>query len=85
MDNDSQFLGNSPGDDCRGQLHVKAYAGGIINGRVYNAGSVTYPDPVTEVYALYNGGLAGILVATITLVYTDATKNNLLSFDTVYP
>lgn len=85
MDEDNQYLGNSPGEDGRGQLHVKAFGGGNINGRVYTSGTVTYPDAVTEVYALKDGGLAGTLVATITLTYTDSTKQNLASFDTVYP
>ena len=85
MDDDQQSLGNSVGDDGRGQLHVKAFAGGLLNGRVYTSGTVAYPDAVTEVYTLLNGGLAGTLVATITLVYTDANKKNLSTFDAVFP
>lgn len=34
-----------------------------------------YPDAVTEVYQYYNGGLAGTLLQTVTVVYTDATKS----------
>jgi hypothetical protein len=85
MDNDQQSLGNSAGDDGRGQLHVKAFGGGILNGRVYTSGTVAYPDNITEIYTLLNGGLSGVLVATVTLVYTNSTKQFLASFDTVYP
>lgn len=85
MDDDQQSLGNSPGDDGRGQLHVKAFAGGILNGIAYDAGTVAYPDTITEVYSLLKGGLSGTLVATVTLVYTNATKKLLSSFDAVFP
>lgn len=34
-----------------------------------------YPDTVTEVYTYKTGGSGGTTVATITVVYTDSSKN----------
>jgi hypothetical protein len=39
----------------------------------------TYPDTVTEVYTYKTGGLSGTTVATVTVVYTDSTKEVLTS------
>jgi hypothetical protein len=41
--------------------------------------AVTYPLATQEVYMFYNGGVSGVLVATVTVNYTDSTKNNLLN------
>lgn len=43
----------------------------------FDSFAVTYPDTVTEVYTYKK---LDITVATVTIVYTDATKANLLSF-----
>lgn len=48
---------------------------------VYDSGEITRPDTVTEVYTFK---LDGTTVGTIQLVYTDATKENLLSFQKIY-
>lgn len=40
--------------------------------------AVTYPSPTQEVYTFKTGGSGGTTVATITVNYTDSTKNNLL-------
>jgi len=40
---------------------------------------VTYPDTTTEVYVYKTGGAGGTTVATVTVVYTNSTKENLLS------
>lgn len=45
----------------------------------FDALSATYPDAITEVYTYYNGGLTGTVVAVVTVVYTDASKNNVTS------
>ena len=45
----------------------------------YDYISVAYPDGVTEIYSYKDGGVSGTLVATLTLVYTDSTKDNVLS------
>jgi len=34
----------------------------------------TYPDTTTETYTFKSGGSSGSTVATVTVVYTDATK-----------
>ena len=49
----------------------------------YDAVLVTYPDTVTEVYALKTGGLSGTTIATLTVIYTDATKEKLLSVEKI--
>lgn len=41
----------------------------------YDYIAVDYPNSTTEIYSYYTGGSGGTLVATITVVYTDATKN----------
>jgi hypothetical protein len=45
----------------------------------YDYIGVTYPDAVTEIYTYKSGGAAGTTVATVTVVYTDSTKANLMS------
>ena len=47
----------------------------ILKGISYDAISAAYPNATTEVYSYFIGGLAGTLQATITVVYTDATKD----------
>lgn len=41
--------------------------------------AATYPQGDTEVYTYKSGGASGTVVATITVVYTDATKEVLSS------
>lgn len=41
--------------------------------------TVTYPDSVTETYTHRKGGLSGAVSFVITLVYSDASKNTLVS------
>lgn len=53
--------------------------GGLLTGVEYDSVSVAYPSTTTEVYTFYQGGLAGVLQATITLTYTAASKQNLSS------
>lgn len=48
--------------------------GSFLQGISFDALSATYPNALTEIYEYYDGGLAGTLVATVTVVYTDATK-----------
>ena len=43
----------------------------------YDYVSVAYPLTTTEVYTFKSGGSGGTTKATVTLVYTDATKANL--------
>lgn len=41
--------------------------------------AATYPTTSSEVYTYKTGGASGTTVATVTIVYTDATKNVLTS------
>lgn len=50
---------------------------GLLAGVTYDYVQAAYPDSVTEVYQFKNGGSGGTLQATITVVYTDATKENI--------
>jgi hypothetical protein len=45
----------------------------------YNYIGVSYPNAVTEVYTYKTGGSGGTTVATITVVYSDSTKEVLTS------
>lgn len=77
MDDDRQYLGNTPGTDGRGQLHTKAFgAGSLLSGVEYDEIDASYPDSVTEVY-VYK--LATVTQATVTVVYTDSSKNYIVS------
>ena len=48
--------------------------GSIIGDIVFDAMTGEEPDNVTEIFKYYNGGLAGTLVATVTVVYSNASK-----------
>jgi len=41
----------------------------------YDYISASYPNATTETYSYYTGGSGGALAATITVVYTDSTKD----------
>ena len=45
----------------------------------YDYVSAAYPQSDTEVYTYKTGGSGGTTVATVTVVYTDSTKENLSS------
>jgi hypothetical protein len=44
-----------------------------------DATTITYPDDKTEVFKHRIGGVSGTVLATITINYTDSTKNTLVS------
>lgn len=52
---------------------------GLLSGVHYDYVTVTYPNSTTDVFTFKNGGSSGTTVATVTLVYTDTTKNSLSS------
>jgi len=58
---------------------VTSNSEGILAGVDFDSIGVTYPNSTTEVYSYYLGGLSGTLEATVTVIYTDSTKANLLS------
>lgn len=43
----------------------------------YDYIAAAYPNATTETYTFKTGGSGGTTVATVTVVYTDATKENL--------
>jgi len=59
-----------------GELQV---APGGIAIPTYDYVEVTYPLATQEVYTFRDGGVSGAIVATITINYTDSTKENLLT------
>ncbi len=44
---------------------------------IYDYVSVDYPTATTEVYTFREGGSGGVVVATVTITYTDASKSDL--------
>lgn len=44
-----------------------------------DAFTVSYPNSVTEVYEFRTGGVGGTIIKTVTLIYSSASKQNLLS------
>lgn len=88
-------LGNSEDTFGRRALHTKvandvtepipvtgsftASPGGFAPPANTDAMQASYPDSVTEVYQYYLGGLAGTLLQTITVVYSSASKETVLT------
>jgi len=56
-----------------------AGSGSILSGIVYDAIDIDYPNSTTEVYEYYSGGLAGDLLATVTITYVSAAKKDILT------
>ncbi len=75
----SDPIGNSEDIEGRRALHVKNMAQLVT--KPFDAGTVLYPDSVTEVYQFRLGGITGGIVQTVTLVYTDSTKVNLSAWE----
>jgi hypothetical protein len=57
-------------------VRVASFVGTVGN---YDAVTTSYPNDVTEIYYFRNGGLTGTITKTITIIYTDNSKNNLLT------
>jgi hypothetical protein len=51
----------------------------VIGDIVYDAITVEYPDTTTEVFKYRSGGAGGTIQATITVTYTDTTKDDISS------
>jgi hypothetical protein len=47
----------------------------------YDYVSAAYPNATTEVYTYKSGGSSGTTVATLTVIYTDSSKDNLSSVE----
>lgn len=61
--------------DNDGKLLVSSSAGGTLVTESFDYVSAAYPDAVTEVYTYKSGGSGGTTVATVTVVYTNSTKD----------
>ena len=63
-----------------GEVAVRTSSiGDLLAGVVYDSIVASYPTSSSEVYSYKTGGVSGTTVATITVVYTDATKSVLTS------
>lgn len=56
-------------------------AGGTLVTEEFDHVGATYPNSSTEVYTYKVGGSGGTTVATVTVVYTNSSKDTLLSVD----
>lgn len=70
-------IGNSDDGYGRRALHVLPVGGAMPIS--YQAWTVAYPDAYTEVWSFRSGSVSGPVVATLTLIYADAAKNQLVS------
>lgn len=52
---------------------------GPVPSQAYDAITMTEPSPEVEVYAYRTGGDSGTIVMTVTVTYTDASKETLVS------
>lgn len=65
--------------DTSGNVAVNTISLGSLITEKFDYVSASYPDSVTEIYVYKNGGASGTLVATVTVIYVDSTKNQLVS------
>lgn len=70
-------MGFSPGRMDSNEEILLAIAGLVIF--PHDAITETYPSATQEVYSFRQGGIGGTVVQTLTINYTDATKENLLN------
>ena len=54
-------------------------SGNILEGLKFDYVSAAYPNNTTEIYTYRDGGSIGPIVATVTVVYTNSSKNQLLN------
>ena len=69
-------------DPTTDSLRVEPISGQIVTEQ-YDYIAVTYPTTSQEVYTFHTGGVGGPIVATVTVNYTDSTKENLLNVSKV--
>lgn len=79
QDKDNQSFTTVNGEIARRVTPVSQ--GSLLEGLSFDYIAVTYPTTLSEVYTYKTGGSSGTTVATITVVYTDDTKENLLSVE----
>lgn len=56
---------------------------GLIGDLTFDSITVEYPNAVTEIYRYRQGGLTGSIISSITVVYTDDSKEFLQSTERV--
>lgn len=69
-------------------VNVNPVTGGLLVEGTFGAltipthdyGEADYPSATQEVYTFYVGGSGGTLVGTLTVNYTDSTKENILNW-----
>jgi len=81
----SDPIGNSVDSFGRRSLHTFVSGGSIVVGNAtvppdYDEGIVAYPNTLTEVYTYKK---AGVTLRTVTIVYTDTSKNFISSWTIV--
>lgn len=74
----NNFSDNGDGTTSR-YVNVVGGLGSLLSGLVYDYLSASYPNSTTEVYTYKVGGSVGTTVATITVTYTNSTKDIFLS------
>jgi len=47
----------------------------------YDYGEVSYPSGTREVYVFKDGGSGGVVIATLTIDYTDSSKQSMSSWE----
>lgn len=68
------------GEDSGGEVFVRTKSiGDFLSGYVFDCVVASYPDSVTEVYTYKTGGVGGDTVVTVTVTYTDSSKNTFSS------
>lgn len=65
-------------DETTKSLKVSSISGVLVSEQFDFIG-VTYPSSTQEVYTYRLGGISGTIVATVTINYTNASKENLLN------
>lgn len=74
----NNFADNGDGSTSRFAF-IKGGVGSLVSGITFDAISVTYPTSSVEVYTYKTGGVSGTTVATVTITYSNPSKNTLVS------
>lgn len=72
------FKDNGDGTTSR-YVSISSGLGNLLEGLEFDYIGATYPSSTTEVYTYRNGGSLGPVVATITVVYANPSKKNVVS------
>lgn len=72
-----ETLVENSAQDALLRLNENMFSLGKLVPRNFDYIAVAYPTATTETYTYKNGGSGGTTVATITITYTDSTKENL--------